>query len=191
MIGRMIAYVAVAAAIIGAAVYLNLKHDTNALVRYHIDPVAAMSAPSHNHAITGTACECDPDQEIKQALADRADLSQTHRELGDGFYARARYDEALRCYQRATEQDSGNVAAQYGLGMTYMKMARYDEARSHLERAVEADRKMTKGYVALGLTYYCQGDFEKAKRQWEAVLMLEPKHAYATALLETLPKRQG
>ena len=112
MIWKAFSYVSIAAIIIGAAVYLNLKHDADKLVRYHIDPEAAMSAPSHNHAITGTACECDPDLEIKQALADRADYSETHLELADGFYARARYEEAMRCYQRAVEQNAGNVQAQ-------------------------------------------------------------------------------
>ena len=184
---RLAVYTLAAAAIVGAAVYLNHRHDEQ-VVRYHIDPQAAMSAPSHNHAITGTACACDPEQEIKQALADRADYAQTHRALGDGFYARGRYEEARRCYERAVEQDETNAAAQYGLGRVYMKLARFAEARACFERAVEADRKMANGYVALGLSHYCEGDFEKAKRQWEAAVMIDPAHAYAKALLASLPK---
>jgi len=181
-------YLTIAAAIIGAAVWLNRARDVG-WVRYHIDPQAAMSAPSHNHAITGTACECDPDKEIRQALADRAGYSDTHRELGDNFYARGRYEEAQRCYERAIEQDENNVAAQYGLGRVHMKMARFDRARDCFERAVEADRRFADGYVALGLSSYCQGDFEKARDRWETALKFDPKHSYAAALVAALPKK--
>lgn len=187
MIWRTMIYVAVATVIIGGAVWLNHAHDSD-WVRFHIDPQAAMSAPSHNHAITGTACECDPEQEIKQALADRADYAETHRRLGDGFYARGRYEEALRCFQRAIEQDENNTQAHYGLGRVYMKLARFDEAREAFEQAVETDRRLVNGYVSLGLSHYCQGDFDKARRQWEAALQFDPKHSYATALMKSLPQ---
>jgi tetratricopeptide (TPR) repeat protein len=187
MIKRAVLYVAIAATIIGAAVWLNYEHDTG-WVRFHVDPEAARSAPSHNHAITGTACECDPEQEIKQAIADRADYSETHRELGDSFYARGRYEEAIRRYKRAIEQDESNAAAQYGLGRVYMKLARFDEAAACFEQAVGVERQMVDGYVALGLSHYCRGDFEKARRQWEAALKFDVKHQYAAALLESLPK---
>lgn len=188
---RYALYIAIAAAIVGGAIFLNYRHDTGGIVRYHVDPQAAMSAPSHNHAITGTACECDPEAEIKQALADRADYARTHRELGDGFYERGRYEEALRCYERATEQDDGNAQAQYGLGRVYMKLARFDAARAAFERAVEADRGLVNGYISIGMSYYCQGDFEHARSQWEAALTIDPKNAYAKALIESLPKAEA
>jgi tetratricopeptide (TPR) repeat protein len=189
MIARSVVYVAVAAAIVGVSVWLNRAHDVG-WVRYHIDPQAALSVPSHNHAITGTACECDPDKEIKQAMADRAGYADTHRELGDNFYARGRYEEAQRCYERAIEQDENNVTAQYGLGRVYMKLARFDLARECFARAVESDRRFVNGYVALGLSHYCQGQFEKARDQWETALKFDPKQSYAAALVASLPKKQ-
>jgi tetratricopeptide (TPR) repeat protein len=184
----MLLYVAIAAAIIGGAIWLNRAHDAG-WVRYHIDPQAAMSVPSHNHAITGTACECDPDKEIKQAVADRAGYADTHRELGDNFYARGRYEEAQHCYERAVEQDENNAAAQYGLGRVYMKLANYDRARECFARAIETDRRFVNGYIALGLTHYCQGQFDKARDQWETALKFDPKQSYATALVASLPDR--
>jgi tetratricopeptide (TPR) repeat protein len=189
MIRRAVFYVAIAAAIISAAVWLNHKHDAG-WVRYHIDPQAALSIPSHNHAITGTACECNPEQEIQQAAADRAGYAETHRQLGDNFYARGRYDEAMRCYERAIEQDENNAPAQYGLGRVHMKTAQFDRARQCFERAVEADRQLVNAYVALGLSYYCQGDFKRARDQWEAALKFDPKHSYATALAASLPEKK-
>lgn len=188
MIGRMALYVAIAAAIIAGAVWLNRAHDVG-WVRYHLDPQAALSVPSHNHAITGTACECDPDKEIKQALSDRAGYADTHRELGDNFYARGRYEEAQRCYERAIEQDGNNVAAHYGLGRVYMKTANYDRARESFERAVEGDRRFVNGYVALGLSHYCQGRFDKARDQWDTALKFDPKDTYAEALIASLPHK--
>ena len=187
MIWRSTLYVSIAALIIVAAIWLNRKHDAG-VVRFHVDPQAAMSAPSHNHAITGTACECDPDEEIKQALADRADYAEAHREQADKFYARARYEEALHCYRRAIEQNDDNTQAHYGLGRVYMKQAQFDRARAAFARAVETDRRLVNGYVSLGLSYYCEGDFEKAKRQWETALQFDPKHSYATVLLKSLPQ---
>ena len=186
MIWRALVYVTVAAAIIGAAVWLNRAHDA-AWVRFHVDPQAAMSVPSHNHAITGTACECDPDKEIRQALADRAGYADTHRELGDNFYSRGRYEEARQCYERAIEQDANNIAAQYGLGRVHMKLGRFGEARECFARAVETDRRFADGYVAMGLSYYCQGEFAKARDQWETALKFDPKQTYAAALVASLP----
>lgn len=187
MIWRAALYMAIAGTIIGAAVWLNRQGDGE-WVRFHIDPQAARTVPSHNHAIMGTACECDPEQEIKQAVADRADYSETHRMLGDNFYARGRYEQALRCYRRAIEQDENNAPAHYGLGLVYMKLAEFDKARACFERAVEADRMLVDGYVALGLSYYCRGRFDEARRQWEAALTIDPKQSYAAALIESLPR---
>jgi len=188
MIWRGILYAVIAAAIVAAAVWLNRAHDVG-WVRYHVDPQAATSAPSHNHAITGTACECNPEQEIQQALADRAGYADTHRELGDNFYARGRYEEARRCYERAVEQDDNNAQAHYGLGRVFMKTGDFGRARDGFEKAVEADRRLVNGYVALGLSYYCEGDFERARQQWTTALQFDPKHSYATALVASLPGR--
>jgi len=157
-------------------------------VRYHIDPQAALYVPSHNHAITETVCGGDhPEQEIQQQ-ADRAGYSESHRQAGDNFFARGRYDDAVRCYERAIEQDENNALAHYGLGRVHLKLAQFDRARECFERAKEADRRMVNAYVALGLTYYCTGEFDKARNQWLAALQFDPKHSYAQALIASLPR---
>lgn len=187
MIARLAVYVGIAGMIVAGAVWLNRTPERR-WVRYHVDPEAAMSAPSHNHAITQTACECNPEQEMRQALADRAGYSMAHLEQGDKFYARGRYDEAQHCYERAVEQDPNNAAAHYGLGLVWMKRAKFDRAAECFAHAVEVNRRFINGYVALGMAHYCRGDFARARVHWETALQFEPKHSYASALAASLPE---
>jgi tetratricopeptide (TPR) repeat protein len=185
MIARGLVYLLVAVGIAGTAVYLNHRAD-RAQYKLHVDPREAAGLP-HDHDLTGTGCLCDPEAEIRQALADRADYAETHRSLGDRFYRRGRYQIAIERYARAVELDPANAQALYGLGLALMRQARYDEARKPLQGAIEANRKFVDAYVTLGLAYYCSGDFHAAREQWQAAIRIQPGHAYATKLIATLP----
>jgi tetratricopeptide (TPR) repeat protein len=186
MILRVASYICVAAVIIGVAIYLNREvPDKN--FRIGIDPDGELLCSPHQHDYLGPGCECDPEAEIKQAIADRQDYSSTHTELGQGFYARGRYELAKSCYERALELDQANDRARYGLGLTLVKLGDLDAGRRELEQAVEMNRKFVPGYVSLAVLDYAQGEYTLAKERLQGALRINPSNNYAKKLLKSLP----
>jgi len=180
-------FAAVAAAIIGAAVALNHQPRPRPEPRLDVDPKVAVHQGPHDHEKLGTACLCDPDAEVQQALKDRADYADTHLQLGDRFYARGQYDFAVARYRRAVELAPDLARAHYGLGLALTRLQQYDEAGRELAEAVEADPSMVDAYISLGVLEYRAGRFDSARSQWQAALKLDPKNTYAQDLLTRLP----
>ncbi len=186
MIFRVASYVSLAALIVGLAIYFN-REDGKGGFRIDVNPEQALDCGPHRHEFLGPGCECDPELEIKQAIADRKDYSSTHAELGEGFYARGRYDFAKSCYGRALELDGGNGQARYGLGLSYAKLGEWSKARQELERAIEADRKFVPAYISLAVLDYAEGNYSVAKERLQGVLRIDPSNKYAKKLMKSLP----
>ena len=186
MIFRLASYVSLAALIIGVAVYLN-RQDVERSSRIDINANEAALCGPHQHEFLGPGCECDPEAEIKQAIADRQDYSSTHTELGQGFYARGRYELAKSCYQRALELDETNREARYGLGLSLVKLGDHGEARQELERTLETDRKFVPAYISLAVLDYAEGNYALAKERLKGALRINPSNRYAKRLLKSLP----
>ena len=186
MILRIATYVSLAALIVGAAVYFN-RNDSGTSLRIDVNAQEAADCGPHLHEFLGPGCECDPEKEIKQAIADRKDYSGTHTYLGDGFYARGRYDLAKSCYERALQLDEGNCRARYGLALACVRLGDAPKARQEFERAIEADRKFVPAYVSLATLDYAEGNYAVARERLRAVLRMEPSNKYAKRLLGSLP----
>lgn len=188
MILRVASYIFVAALIVGVAVYLN-REDAGESFRIDVNPaVGGTSVCSpHQHEFLGPGCECDPEAEIKQAIADRQDYSSTHADLGRGFYARGRYELAKSCYERALELDEANCEARYGLALSLVKTGDLTEARRELERTMEADRQFVAGYVSLAVLDYAEGNYALARERLQGALRIAPSNRYAKKLMKSLP----
>lgn len=187
MIVRLAAYLCVAAIIIVAAVYLN-RDESSESPRIDVNPVEGEDCGPHRHPFLGPGCECDPEAEIKQAIADRKDYSNTHADLGKGFYARARYELAKSCYERALELDNGNAEARYGLALSHVRLGNLSMARQELERTIEADRKFVGGYVSLAVLDYAEGNYGMARERLEGALRIDPANKYAKRLMKCIPR---
>jgi len=184
---RWAGYLALAAALVFGALLYNSAKRPAQVRRVELDPQVATSRGPHDHEKLGTACLCDPEAEIKQALRDRADYAATHIELGNRFRARGHYELAVERYKRALELEPANAEALFGLGLCYASLRRYAQAREALERAAEADRLFVNPYITLGLLDYREGKFAQAEKRWRAALRLDPKDEYAQMLLDSLP----
>jgi len=186
MIFRVASYISVAALIIGVALYLNRK-DTAESFRIDVDAREASLYSPHQHEFLDPGCECDPEVEIKQAIADRQDYSTTHADLGQGFYARGRYGLAKSCYERAVDLDEANRQARYGLALSLVRLGDLPGARQELERTIETDRTFVPGYISLAVLDYAEGDFALARERLEGALRIAPSNRYARKLMKSLP----
>ncbi len=184
---RWLVYVGAAAGIVICAVHVNRRPAPEPEVRMDVDPQVAVHQGRHNHEKLGTACLCDPEAEIEQALKDRADYAEVHLDLGDRFYARGQYDYAVDCYRRAIELNPDLARAHYGLGLSLTRLQQFDEASAALAEAVEIDPGMVDAYLSLGILEYRAGNFDSAQRQWRAALTIDPENTYAQELLGRVP----
>jgi len=185
---RLLAYGAAAIAIVGAVYAINRPGPPRSEVAMDVDPKVATQHGPHDHEKLGTACLCDPEAEIKQALRDRADFSETHRQLGDRFYARGQYGYALGRYERAVELDALNAPAHYGMGLVYTRLGEFDRAEERMREAAELDPAMVDAQISLGILAYRAGDFDQARRHWETALRLDARREYARELVQRLPR---
>jgi tetratricopeptide (TPR) repeat protein len=183
----MTTYIFVAALIIGVAVYLN-RDGAKESLRLDVNVPEALDCGPHQHDFLGPGCECDPEAEIKQAIADRQDYSSTHADLGKGFHARGRYAVAKSCYERALELDDGNREARYGLALTHLRLGDRATARRELERAIEADRTFLPAYISLAVLDYADGNFTLARERLQGALRIDSSNKYAKKLLRSLPR---
>src|SRR5580704_11521122 len=63
--------------------------------------------------------------------------AQRNLEMGNKFFARAKYKEAAIMYKRALQKDLRFGEAYYRLALTELKLGNYGEAFKWLRRAVE------------------------------------------------------
>ena len=185
---RVLAYPAAALIVLLVVYAINRPGPAKRPVAMDVDPQVATQHGPHPHEKLGTACLCDPEAEIKQALKDRAGFAEAHRELGDRFYARGQYEYALGRYQRAVELDKQNASAHYGMGLVETKLGRFAEAEQAVREAAELAPQMVDPQISLGVLAYRRSDFDEARRCWETALRLDPGNEYAKTLLERVPR---
>jgi len=183
----VLAYLAAAVLVVAVVLAINRRAGRERQPVMDVDPKVAAHKGPHEHEKLGTACLCDPEAEIRQALKDRADFAETHRELGDRFYARGQYEYALGRYQRAVELDRTNARAYYGLGLIYTKLGDYAKAEQAVREAAELAPEMVGTQISLGILAYRAGAFEDARRYWETALKLDRGNEYTRALLGKVP----
>lgn len=107
-----------------------------------------------------------------------------HGNLGNVFYSLSKYQEALKCYERAleiaqkSEGKKEQMIAHRNLGIVHGKLNQYEEAIQHhkkqLQVAKEFGDKMKEGkaYENLGAVYSKVQEYEKALEYYEKLLKI-------------------
>jgi tetratricopeptide (TPR) repeat protein len=75
-------------------------------------------------------------QIAKAGLPDDSNVSDT---LGWIYYRKAMFPQALAALQESVERDQRNAAAQYHLGMTYVRLNDWAKGRTALKQALAID----------------------------------------------------
>jgi tetratricopeptide (TPR) repeat protein len=87
----------------------------------------------------------------------------------------SQYEEAIREFNEALEENPGHVRARHGLAVTYLQMGRMEDAIAAFDAALDADPSFAVAYADRGITYDRLGMYEEALRDYRKALELDPK----------------
>ena len=96
------------------------------------------------HLIMGNALDREGDRagaaaQYREALAGKPDYGEAWNNLGNLFFAAARYEEAGNYYRHAVKLDPDNVRAINNLGVIFLMQGRRDEAAQQFREALRRD----------------------------------------------------
>ncbi|MBC7750402.1 MAG: tetratricopeptide repeat protein [Candidatus Saccharibacteria bacterium] len=87
-----------------------------------------------------------------------------------------RYDDAIRCFQRAQELVPENVDFLMNLGLAYYKNRDFEHAKTSYQTAVKLAPKHADARFAVAWTLQAEGRIAEAMSAYEKVFELEPAH---------------
>jgi uncharacterized caspase-like protein len=102
-----------------------------------------------------------------------------HRDRGDDYVMRKKYDQAIGEYREALRWDPGYLAVYESLGETYTKAADFNGATGAYSRALAIKPDSADFFLKRGIAYGKRGDFEKALKDVNKALEINPKYASA------------
>jgi tetratricopeptide (TPR) repeat protein len=74
--------------------------------------------------------------------------------IGTNYYNLAKYDDALRYYQRAVEIDPENLDALYQLGLAHLTMGNKSDSIAQFEKYLEKDAESGRADQVRGFLEY-------------------------------------
>lgn len=98
--------------------------------------------------------------------------------LGAEYMLNRNYDQAIRYFNKAVNEDAANHKAYYNRGLLYAQNGKFNEALADFNKAIDM-KQYPKAYVARANVYYMLKDFSKAMVDAETVLKAEPNNAKA------------
>lgn len=104
---------------------------------------------------------------LERSLRSLENYAPAHQVYADVLVRLARCDEAFEHYQRASQLDPADPAAETGLGRILLSRGNYAGARRHLEQALARDARYVEAHVALAQVYLALGMDKKAQRHAE------------------------
>lgn len=105
-----------------------------------------------------------PDAEIEYRAALKLDatLWRAHNSLGNLFFVKKQYAEALRSYQEALRQKPSEVL-HYNIGVAHYQRNDFGSAATAFEAAVQANSSFGEAYLALAKTLHAMGRDDDAR----------------------------
>ena len=85
------------------------------------------------------------------------------------------YDEAVKEFSKALEENPDHPMAHLGLALTYMQTKKNSEALQEFNLAIEKNPKLAAAIADRGILYDQMGEYRKALTDYKKALELDPK----------------
>jgi tetratricopeptide (TPR) repeat protein len=99
--------------------------------------------------------------------------------LGAEHECRGQFEDARRCYERASALLPASAAPNLHLALLCARQSHVDQARSLHAAALRIDPAYDTGFSNLGPQYFWQKRYDEAQSEFERALMLNPADAHA------------
>jgi tetratricopeptide (TPR) repeat protein len=89
------------------------------------------------------------------------------RNKGGALYSLGKYDEAIKCYDKAIEIDPDNPVVWNNKGLALNSLGKYDEAITSYDKAIEIDPDDADTWNNKGLALNSLGKYDEAKKCYD------------------------
>ncbi|KAJ4383432.1 anaphase-promoting complex subunit cdc27 [Didymella sp. IMI 355093] len=97
--------------------------------------------------------------------------------LGNASSLERQHDDAVKCFQRATQLDPKFAYAFTLQGHEHVANEEYDKAMTAYRYAIAADNRHYNGWYGLGSVYERMGKFDVAEKHYKAATQINPNNA--------------
>lgn len=142
---------------------------------------APMAAPSTPSALVPAPAAPD----VQPSTVDN-DL-----QMARSKYKAGEYDDSLRLFQKALDQDPNNAAAHNDMGLVLLKKELYASAESHFAKALELDDSCAECYNNLGYLKTALDQPVEAEKYLQKAMVLKPDYADPYFNLAVMYEKNG
>ncbi len=139
-----------------------------------LDPYASRHAEDPEpHYLLGISYQAAANEIMQTMLSTDPHSFRLRMLMGDAFFARERYEEAIKEYLAALEMQPTNSDLHLRLGRVYQRQTKYEEALNHFRRSVESDPLNAQAQLRLGDSLLMAQKAEEAVPHLTAALDLD------------------
>ncbi|KAL1296648.1 hypothetical protein AAFC00_000131 [Neodothiora populina] len=105
------------------------------------------------------------------------DAPQTWCAVGNAFSLNREHEQAIACFKRATQVDSGFSYAWTLMGHELLTNEEFDEALSSFRKGIGSERRAYGAWYGLGKCYERMGKWEDAERHYRIAASINPSNS--------------
>ena len=121
----------------------------------------------------------EAERALRQGLALRPARIEELEKLGKVLIQRAKFDDAMACYERMKTLAPQSALPLRGIGYALHFQGRFAEARAAFATALELEPEDPDTYAKIGRTYWSEGRFAEAIAWHEKAIARQPDNAEA------------
>ncbi|GAA6616467.1 tetratricopeptide repeat protein [Scytonema sp. NUACC26] len=107
------------------------------------------------------------------------ELSQLYVKLGDEYFEKGKYDDAIAAYNEVLQRNPKDVIIYYKRGLARYHLGDYEGAIADYSQAIRINPYYGKVYNRSGLARYHLGDYEGAIADYSQAIRINPNDAFA------------
>lgn len=104
---------------------------------------------------------------------------ESYLDIGEKLRLLCAYPQAISCFEKALEIDSGCGVACRKIGLVYSEISQYDHARKHFTRAIELDGGNPDFHHDLGILNLRLNNLAESFKNISAAIKLDPQFSTA------------